>query len=293
MHDPLGPPIASVRAAVARAIDEDLTPLGDITSALLPPGVQASADFVARSPGVLAGVACATEAFAQIDDSVEVAWLAADGDSVDAKQVLGRARGPLASILTAERTALNFLCHLSGIATTTRRFVDAAKAGGGGARIWDTRKTIPGLRALEKAAVRAGGGVNHRGNLSDWVLLKDNHLAHLGIEDAVRRAREMWPARTVHVECDHLSQVEQALDAGADAVLLDNMTVDDVRDCVAAAERAAASHGGHRPLLEVSGNVTIDMVGAYAATGIDCISSSALTMSAPVLDIGLDIEAVR
>jgi nicotinate-nucleotide pyrophosphorylase (carboxylating) len=289
MHDPLGPPIASVRAAVARALEEDLTPLGDITSALLPPTLAATADFVVRSAGVLAGVPCATETFTQVDDSVVVTWSAADGDEVDAKQAVGRVQGPLAAILTAERTALNFLCHLSGVATLTRRFVDAA-SNAPGVRIWDTRKTIPGLRALEKAAVRAGGGVNHRGNLSDWVLLKDNHLAVLGIDDAVARARERWPARTVHVECDDMSQVERALQAGADAVLLDNMTPDEVRSCVAAVDSHAETHGGRRPLLEVSGNVTLETIAAYAATGIDCISSSTLTMSAPVLDIGLDIE---
>jgi nicotinate-nucleotide pyrophosphorylase (carboxylating) len=290
MHDPFGPPTASVRAAVARALDEDLTPLGDITSALLPDDVQASADFVSRAPGVLSGTACATETFAQVDPSVGVTWLATDGDDLDAKQVLGRVQGPLASLLTAERTALNFVCHLSGVATLTRQFVDAAKASGGHARIWDTRKTTPGLRSLEKAAVRAGGGVNHRGNLSDWVLLKDNHLAHLSIEDAVVKARQMWPARTVHVECDHLSQVERALTAGADALLLDNMSTDEVRECVEATDRHVAAHGGRRPLLEVSGNVTLQTVAGYAAIGVDCISSSALTQSAPALDIGLDID---
>ena len=288
MHDPLGPPIASVRVAVARALEEDLTPLGDITSALLPPTLEATADFGVRSGGVLAGVACATETFGQVDESVVVTWSAADGDEVDAKQAVGTVHGSLAAILTAERTALNFLCHLSGVATLTRRFVDAA-SNSAGVRIWDTRKTIPGLRALEKAAVRAGGGVNHRGNLSDWVLLKDNHLAVLGIDDAVTRARELWPARTVHVECDDISQVERALEAGADAVLLDNMTPDEVRTCVAAVDTHEAL-GGRRPLLEVSGNVTLETIGAYAATGIDCISSSTLTMSAPVLDIGLDVE---
>jgi nicotinate-nucleotide pyrophosphorylase (carboxylating) len=293
MHDPLGPPIAAVRAAVARALDEDLTPLGDLTSALLARDLTASADFVARAAGVLAGVDCATEAFAQLDHSIDVTWFAADGDDVDAKQRLGRVTGPLAPILTAERTALNFLCHLSGIATTTRGFVraaNAASATGGAARIWDTRKTTPGLRSLEKAAVRAGGGVNHRGNLSDWVLLKDNHIALLGIEEAVDRARRTWPARTVHVECDDLSQVERALSTGADAILLDNMTVEEVVECVAAADRYGSSTGRRRPLLEVSGNVTLESVGAYAATGVDCISSSSITMSAPVLDIGLDVE---
>jgi len=290
MHDPFGPPVASVRAAVARALDEDLTPLGDITSALLPARLQASADFVSRAPGVLAGTACATEAFGQVDATVAVTWLATDGDDLDAKQVLGRAHGPLASLLTVERTALNFLCHLSGVATLTRQFVEAAKASGGHARIWDTRKTTPGLRSLEKAAVRAGGGANHRGNLSDWVLLKDNHLARLSIEDAVAEARRAWPARTVHVECDRLSQVERALAAGADALLLDNMTTDGVRQCVEVTDRYIEANGGRRPLLEVSGNVTLGTVAGYAATGVDCISSSALTQSAPALDIGLDIE---
>jgi nicotinate-nucleotide pyrophosphorylase (carboxylating) len=288
MPDPLGPPITAVRDAVLRALAEDLTPLGDVTSALLPPDLVASADFVARDPGVLAGVACATETFTQVDSSVHTTWWAGDGDHVDKKQVLGQVEGPLASILTSERTALNFLCRLSGVATSTRKYVDAVQ--GTGARIWDTRKTTPGLRALEKAAVRAGGGVNHRGNLSDWILLKDNHLALFGIEEAVARARAQWPGRTVHVECDDLSQVERALAAGADAVLLDNMTPDEVTRCVAAADDHAAAHGGRRPLLEVSGEVGLDTVARFAATGIDCISVGAITKSAPVLDIGLDIE---
>src|SRR5205085_6344864 len=155
-----------------------------------------------------------------------------------------------------------------------------------GARVWDTRKTTPGLRALEKAAVRAGGGVNHRGNLSDWIMLKDNHLTVLGIEEAVRRAHERWPARTVHVECDSLDQVAQALSAGADALLLDNMTPDEVRNAV----ELANDNGDHRPLLEVIGGITRETAGQYARTGADCISVGAITNSAPVLDIGLDIE---
>lgn len=283
MSDAVQPPIGAVRRAVALALEEDLTPLGDITSGLLPPGVMGRADFVMRTPGVIAGTACATETFAQVDASVTVDWLVADGDDVDAKQVVGRVAGPLASILTAERTALNFLGHLSGIATATHDFVSKA---GGEARIWDTRKTTPGLRALEKAAVRAGGGANHRGNLSDWVLLKDNHLSVLGIDEAVRLARIRWPARTVHVECDSLDQVAQALEAGADALLLDNMTPSEVR----AAVDLANDRGTARPLLEVSGGVTGETVGAYARTGADCISVGAITNSAPVLDIGLDIE---
>jgi nicotinate-nucleotide pyrophosphorylase (carboxylating) len=283
MRHGVQPPIGAVRAAVTRALEEDLTPLGDITSGLLPADLVGSADFVIRTPGVLAGVACATETFAQVDPSITVDWDAGDGDDVDTKQVIGHVAGPLASILTAERTALNFLGHLSGIATLTHELVSAV---GTGARIWDTRKTTPGLRVLQKAAVRAGGGANHRGNLSDWVLLKDNHLTVLGIDEAVRLARERWPARTVHVECDSLDQVEQALRAGADALLLDNMSVEEVRHAVELADGSI----GRRPLLEVSGNITLETAPAYAATGIDCISVGAITNSAPVLDIGLDIE---
>ncbi|MEY2434783.1 MAG: hypothetical protein QOC92_4508 [Acidimicrobiaceae bacterium] len=286
MRQGVQPPIGAVRTAVARALEEDLTPLGDITSALLPSELVGDADFVVRTPGVLAGVACAAETFAQIDGSVTLAWTADDGDDVDAKQVIGHVTGPLASILTGERTALNFLGHLSGIATLTHELVLAAS---GQARIWDTRKTTPGLRVLEKAAVRAGGGSNHRGNLSDWVLLKDNHLTVLGIDDAVRLAHERWPARTVHVECDSLDQVEQAITAGADALLLDNMSPDEVRNAVALAD----ARDGRRLLLEVSGGITLEMVAAYAQTGIDCISVGAITNSAPVLDIGLDIEVTH
>jgi nicotinate-nucleotide pyrophosphorylase (carboxylating) len=278
------PPRGAVVEAVTRALAEDLTPLGDLTSALLPPDLAAEAAFVARQPGVVAGRACAAETFRAVDDAVVVTWEVDDGEAVEPGSVLAVARGPLAPILTAERTALNFLGHLSGIATRTRAFVDAAAAGGP-ARIWDTRKTTPGLRSLEKAAVRAGGGANHRGNLSDWILLKDNHIALFGITEAVARARSMWPARTVHVECDRLDQVREALAAGADALLLDNMSPDEVRACVAEAAGAV-----HRPLLEVSGGVTLDTVAAYAGTGVDCISVGGLTNAAPVLDIGLDLD---
>jgi nicotinate-nucleotide pyrophosphorylase (carboxylating) len=278
------PPQTAVLEAVSRAIAEDLLPLGDLTSALLPNDLVTKASFVARGSGVLAGRACAVEAFRQIDPSIELVWSVDDGDSVAPGTVIATAAGNLASILTAERTALNFLGHLSGIATLTRTFVDEA-AKGGAARVWDTRKTTPGLRSLEKAAVRAGGGANHRGNLSDWILLKDNHIALFGIADAVQRARTMWPARTVHVECDRLDQVREALAANADALLLDNMTPDEIRACV-----AIAAESQRRPLLEASGGITLATVAAYSATGVDCISIGGLTNSAPVLDIGLDIE---
>jgi nicotinate-nucleotide pyrophosphorylase (carboxylating) len=280
---------AAVRDAVSRALAEDLTPLGDLTSALLPVGTSCVADFVPRVDGVLAGTACATEAFAQLDESVEVSWAAADGDRAAAGAVVGTVTGPMASVLTGERTALNFLCHLSGIATVTRRFADAAAAGGS-ARVWDTRKTLPGLRTLQKAAVRAGGGVNHRGNLSDWVMFKDNHLAVLGIGDAVASAKATWPGRLVHVEATDLEQVTQALEAGADAVLLDNMTPEQAKEAVELVDDWVATKGGGRPLLECSGGITVETAGPYSAAGVDLLSSSQITQSAPALDIGLDIR---
>lgn len=285
-HDWLHPPFTEVRPLVARALAEDQAPLGDLTSSLLGP-VDVEARFVARRAGRLAGTRCAGETFAQVDPTVELAWTLHEGAELEPGAVFGVVRGPMASVLTAERTALNFLGHLSGIATLTAEFV-AAAATGGPARIWDTRKTVPGTRAVAKAAVRAGGGRNHRGNLSDWLLVKDNHLGGIGITEAVGLARDRWPARTVHVECDSLEQCVEALEAGADAVLLDNMTTDEVRACVAAAE---VRQGGtlRRTLLEVSGGIDLTTVAGYAATGVDMISVGAITNSAPVLDLGLDL----
>jgi nicotinate-nucleotide pyrophosphorylase (carboxylating) len=278
------PPAHAVREAVARALAEDLTPLGDLSAALVPPTVRATATFVARAAGVLAGTACATEAFRQVDRTLEVRWALDDGARIEPGVRIGTVAGSLPPILTAERTALNFLGHLSGVATRVRAFVDRA---GDGIRVWDTRKTTPGLRSLEKAAVRAGGGRNHRGNLSDWVMLKDNHLVGIGITKGVALARDQWPGRTVHVECDRLEQVLEAVGAGADAILLDNMTPEEVRACVDAVREVCGA--GRRPLLEVSGGVTLETVARYAATGADLVSSGSLTSSAPVLDIGLDI----
>ncbi len=269
----------AVREAVARALAEDLGPLGDLTASLLAVDVHGVAEIVPRVDGVLAGRRCATEAFAQVDASIRVTWVTDDGDELTAAESIGRVEGPLDAILTAERTALNFLGHLSGIATETHRSVRAAK---GHARIRDTRKTTPGLRALEKAAVRAGGGVNHRGNLSDGILVKDNHLGGLTITDAVRRANLRWPGRGVEVECDTREQVEEALAAGTGMVLLDNMSPDEVAECVRVV--------GRRAIVEVSGGITLDTVGAYAETGADLISVGSITHSAPVLDIGLDIR---
>ena len=278
------PPVTEIRRVVAAALAEDLNPLGDLSASLLDAGTTAVAAFVPRSAGVLAGTLSAAEAFAQLDPMVGVTWVADDGDDVEPGVPVGSVEGPLASILTAERTALNLLNHLSGVATLTRRYVEAATSRGGTARVWDTRKTTPGLRSLEKAAVRAGGGWNHRGNLSDWVMFKDNHLAGIGIAEAVRRARDTWPARTIHVECDTLDKVEEALAAGADALLLDNMDLEEIRKAVALADT-----GPTRPLLEASGGISLETIADYAATGVDVVSTSVITISAPVLDIGLDI----
>jgi len=277
------PPSEEVQAAVTTALAEDLGPLGDLTSLLLPPA-DITAYIVARTAGRLAGRACATEVFCQVDPSVAIDWRVADGDPVSAGQTLAAVAGSRASVLTAERTALNFLSHLSGIATEVSRYAAAAaSAGSGRVRIRDTRKTTPGLRVLEKAAVRAGGGDNHRTGLSDWVMFKDNHLAVISIPDGVAAARQRWPGRIVYVECDRIQQVDDALAAGADALLLDNMAPAEVRACVA---RAA----GHHCLLEVSGGITLETVAEYAATGVDFISVGRLTNSAPALDIALDVK---
>jgi nicotinate-nucleotide pyrophosphorylase (carboxylating) len=275
-------PIEIVRTTVARALGEDLGPLGDLTAALVPARARAVAAIVARAEGVVAGTTCATEVFAQLDRGVAVEWLVDDGALVGAGAKIGSVTGPLRSVLTGERTALNFLCHLSGVATATRRFVLAA----GDVRVLDTRKTLPGLRALEKAAVRAGGGVNHRGSLSDFVLVKDNHLAGLGITRAVRRAHELWPGRAVEVECDRIEQVDEAVRAGATMVLLDNMTPDEVRSCVTLVRDASRSI-----FVEVSGGVTLENVRSHAGAGADAVSTSAITQSAAALDIGFDIVA--
>ncbi len=197
----LHPPRSAVADAVRRAVAEDLTPLGDLTASLLPAG-RTSARIVARQEGTVAGSRCATEAFCLIDPEVSLDWSVPEGQNVGVGETLAIVEGPLRSVVTGERTALNFLGHLSGIATLTARFVRAAAAGGP-ARIWDTRKTTPGLRSLEKAAVRAGGGRNHRGNLSDWLLIKDNHLEGLSITEAVALAprslaRPYRPRRVRH-----------------------------------------------------------------------------------------------
>jgi len=280
MSGDLDPPVLAVREIVTRALAEDIGLLGDLTSiAVIDAGASATGRFVARSEGVLAGTAAATETFAQLDTDVRVTWALGDGDEILADQVLGEVSGSLRSILGGERTALNLLQHCSGIATLTRRYVRAAR---GKARIRDTRKTRPGLRALEKAAVRAGGGFNHRESLSDAVLIKDNHLAHLDLRQAVDRARARWPGRVVEVECDTVEQVAAAVAARADLILLDNMSPE-------LAGESARLVEGVVP-LEVSGRVSVETAGAYAETGVDYISVGAITHSAPALDIALDLD---
>lgn len=280
----LEPPRADVRDVVARSLAEDLTPLGDLSASLLPEGATATASFVTRHDGTIAGSPCVREVLSVVDSDLELDWNVADGDQVPARTIIGTVSGSLESILIAERPALNFLMYLSGIATNTRKYVNAAT---GSANVWDTRKTTPGLRALEKAAVRAGGARNHRGNLSDWIMLKDNHLMGMSIADGVALARDRWPARTVHVEVDRIDQVPEAVEAGADAILLDNMSPETLEQAVGVV--AALVGTGRRPLLEASGGIAIDTIGRVSETGVDMISTSKLSFGAPTLDIGLDI----
>jgi len=276
---------AAVVDAVTRALAEDLLADGDLTAALVPETATAQFVLRARKAGVLAGRACATETFRQLAPTMPLRWYLGDGSVLVAGQTVMEVTGPLRAILTAERTALNFLGRLSGIATLTSRFVAAAHARNPSVQVLDTRKTTPGLRALEKEAVQAGGGVNHRASLSEAVLVKDNHLAGVSITDAVARARALWPGRLVQIECDTIKQVVEAAHAGADAVLLDNMDLATMAEAI----RVAQAEADGPILTEVSGNVTLDTIGDIAATGPDRISVGALTHSAPSLDLGLDL----
>jgi nicotinate-nucleotide pyrophosphorylase (carboxylating) len=278
-----GLPVAHVVGLVAAALAEDLAGGIDVTTAATVPADEAGhADLVARSGGVVAGLPVAEVAFwlASLASPVECQPRAGDGDRVTAGQPVLSVTGPVAAILTAERTALNLLTHLSGVATLTRQWVDAVA--GTKARIRDTRKTLPGLRALEKYAVRCGGGLNHRMSLSDAALIKDNHVAAAGsVTAAFAAVRAQAPALPLEVECDTLAQVREALAAGADLILLDNFRVADM----AAAVRLA----GGRALLEASGGLTLAGARAVAETGVDYLAVGALTHSAPALDIGLDL----
>jgi nicotinate-nucleotide pyrophosphorylase (carboxylating) len=272
-----------VASLVLAALAEDLAGGQDITTvATVPAATVGRAGLIARSAGVVAGLPVAELAFLLVPGGqpVAVSYDAADGDRVSPGQPVLTVSGPVGAILTAERTALNLLCHLSGVATLTRRFADAVA--GTNARIRDTRKTMPGLRALEKYAVRCGGGVNHRMSLSDAALVKDNHVAAAGsVAAAFAAVRRQAPGVPVEVECDTLAQVADAIGAGADLILLDNFSV---ADMAAAVELTAG-----RAKLEASGGITLDSARAIAETGVDYLAVGALTHSAPVLDIGLDL----
>jgi nicotinate-nucleotide pyrophosphorylase (carboxylating) len=279
-----------VQRAVRAALDEDLRYGPDVTTAaVVPAETVAVAHVVARQPGVLAGVPVAAAvlgaaAFEIGAPAATFTTLADDGHRVAPGDVVARVEGPLAGILTAERTLLNFLTHLSGIATATRAWVDAVA--GTGAIIRDTRKTTPGLRTLEKYAVRCGGGVNHRMGLGDAALIKDNHVAAAGgIAAAYRAVRAAAPAVAVEVECDTLDQVAEALAAGATLILLDNMSLDEMRVAVKTARAYPASR------LEASGGLRLANAREVAATGVHYLAVGALTHSSPALDIALDLAA--
>jgi len=282
---------AACRRLIELALAEDLGTTGDRTSlATIPAGASATAGFVARLPGVVAGLPAAEMVCQAADPALAFTAVAADGARVERGTRLATVTGPLRAILVAERTALNFLQRLSGVATLTRKFVDAAA--GFRAQILDTRKTTPGWRLLEKYAVRAGGGANHRVGLFDGILIKDNHLAGLGrgVRLAVEAARA-YPGNAdlaVEVEVETADQLEEALAVRADIVLLDNMTLDQLRAAVA--RRDAVAPG---VLLEASGGVNLATVRDIAATGVDRVSVGALTHSAPALDIALDYLSSR
>jgi nicotinate-nucleotide pyrophosphorylase (carboxylating) len=268
-----------VRAALA----EDLGPDGvDVTSVASVPGDQTDvADLVARADGVLAGLAVAAAVFELVDARTEILGKVADGSLVVEGEVVATVAGPTRGLLAAERTALNLLCRLSGVATHTRAWVDALA--GTGARVLDTRKTTPGLRALEKYAVRAGGGVNKRMGLYDVAMIKDNHIrAAGGVAPAFARVRAAYPMLPVQVEVADLAEAVAAVAAGATFLLCDNMTPPRLREVVAAV--------GDRVELEATGNLTLATAREYAATGVDYLSVGALTHSSPVLDIAMDLQ---
>jgi nicotinate-nucleotide pyrophosphorylase (carboxylating) len=268
---------------VSRALREDLGP-GDVTAGLVPAAQSLRARIVCREPAILCGAPWVDEAFRQVDARIRTRWLAHDGEQVAADAVITEIDGPARGILTAERTALNFLQLLSGTATATRRHVEAVA--GTGCRILDTRKTLPGLRSAQKYAVRCGGGSNHRLGLYDMVLIKENHIAAAGsIAAAVAAARRQAPQLRVEVEAEDLGEFEQALAAGADIIMLDEFSPADMRRAVAR-NRAAA-----RPAeLECSGGVSLEHLRDIADIGIDCISIGALTKHVRAIDLSLRCE---
>jgi nicotinate-nucleotide pyrophosphorylase (carboxylating) len=278
-------PAIMIEPAVRAALLEDLGRAGDLTTdAIVPKDHRATTVLAARQTGIVAGLDLAMLAFRLVDQELEITVERVDGSHVARGEIIASVTGPARAMLTAERTALNFLCHLSGIATATASMVAAVR--GHRAKVICTRKTTPGLRALEKYAVRAGGGSNHRFGLDDAILIKDNHIAIAGgIRPAIERARTYAGHLVkIEVEVDTLAQLEAALRLAPDAVLLDNMTVDNLRQAVAMV--------AGRAVTEASGRITLDTVAEIAATGVDLISVGWLTHSAPILDIGLDCAAL-
>lgn len=284
--------LKSLKETVVRALREDVGD-GDVTTEwTLAPGAEARARFEARQPGILSGLFPACLAFREVDASLEFRALLADGDRVESGQPIAEVRGAAQSMLTGERTALNFIRHLSGIASMTRQYVDAVR--NTGARIVDTRKTTPGLRDLEKRAVLHGGGDNHRHGLFDMVLIKDNHIAAAGgIGAAVRMCRSNMERSgkryDIEVETGSLDQVEEAVRSGADWIMLDNMSDAEMRTAV---DRIRALTGAERSIVvEASGAISLERLESIAYTGVDVISVGALTHSAPALDISLYLVA--
>ncbi|RFU41682.1 carboxylating nicotinate-nucleotide diphosphorylase [Actinomadura logoneensis] len=268
----------AVEAVVRTALDED-GPVDVTSTPIFGPDERSTGDFTAREDGVVAGIPVAEVVFDLL--GIEAEAKASDGDRVTAGQVLVSVSGPTRAVLRAERVALNLLTHLSGIATATRAWADALE--GTKARVRDTRKTLPGLRALQKYAVRCGGGVNHRMGLSDSALVKDNHIAAAGsVTRAFEAIRAAYPALPVQVECDTLEQVREAVEVGARSILLDNMTPDDLFEAVRLVDGRAE--------LEASGGLGLDRARDVAVTGVDYLAVGALTHSARVFDIGLDFS---
>lgn len=284
---------AAAADAVARALAEDLGEAGDITSAaLVPAELEARGRFVFKEGAVMAGAPVVVEVCRQLSPALAVTAHKADGERIEAGEAPIEVAGPARAMLAAERTALNFLCHLSGVATLTRAYVDAVE--GTGVKILDTRKTLPGLRLLEKYAVRCGGGVNHRFGLYDQVLAKDNHLALVrraggsgNLPDALAAVRgAVAPAVRIEVEAKTLDEVKAALEAGADIIMLDNMPL----EAIAEALCVVGARGERAAIIEASGGVTLETVRAIAETGVDRISVGALTHSAFSVDVSLEIE---
>ena len=275
-----------IEPVILMALTEDLGRAGDVTAqACIPEGARMRAAFVARKPGVLAGIHCVRLSVLAMDPEAEIALRLGDGEAFEAGAVLAEVEADARAFLAAERTALNLLGRLCGVATLTRAYVEAVE--GTRARIADTRKTTPGLRALEKHAVLCGGGVNHRFGLDDAILIKDNHIAVCGgVAEAIRRAKAAaGHLMKVEVEVDGLEQLDEAFAERPDVIMLDNFTLPMLREAV---DRAKASPFG-RPVLEASGGVNLETVRGIAETGVDVISVGALTHSAPSLDIGLDV----